>query len=379
MSEPIDFVLKLGAIQGFFFFFVLFFNKKHNVASKVLSILVLLIGITCLFYSFNSLEFYTDYPHLLRLNWGIPLLFGPLLFLYTKYLLFPANKFNKTDLKLAIPYILNLLILAPFFITGGEDKLASLDYFTAAVSIGVDNYAIYFHVLQLSIIGLGLHFSLKSLNMVKAYHIGLKQDYASLESVKLQWLHELIWAFIVLFILLIILILRGAYDKYLIYDYQVIFYIGFAVLVYMVSFKTFRLKELTMIQTTHKPIKTVKAAIIINLGEDGKRLKTYLNEHKPYLDNKLTAVQLAEQLEWSRHKLSEVLNTQIGQNFYDFINAHRIDEFVQRMSDGEHQQLTFLALAYDCGFSSKSSFNSAFKKHTGFTPSQYRKKMSELT
>jgi AraC-like DNA-binding protein len=58
-------------------------------------------------------------------------------------------------------------------------------------------------------------------------------------------------------------------------------------------------------------------------------------------------------------------------NFYDFVNRYRLEEFKKLASDPKNRQFTMLALAFDCGFNSKSSFNRYFKKATGQTPSQY--------
>ena len=61
-------------------------------------------------------------------------------------------------------------------------------------------------------------------------------------------------------------------------------------------------------------------------------------------------------------------------NFFDFINQFRIDEARSILKNPEKKQFTVLEILYEVGFNSKSSFNTAFKKHTGLTPTQYRKK-----
>jgi len=61
-------------------------------------------------------------------------------------------------------------------------------------------------------------------------------------------------------------------------------------------------------------------------------------------------------------------------NFYTFINEYRVEEVKKRLVDHQYDHLTFLAIAYECGFNSKSSFNFIFKKSTGMTPSEFKKK-----
>jgi AraC-like DNA-binding protein len=63
-----------------------------------------------------------------------------------------------------------------------------------------------------------------------------------------------------------------------------------------------------------------------------------------------------------------------GVNFYDYINTLRIEEFKRLISIPDNQKFTFMALAYDCGFNSKSAFNRFFKKSTGLSPSAYIRK-----
>ncbi len=92
---------------------------------------------------------------------------------------------------------------------------------------------------------------------------------------------------------------------------------------------------------------------------------------KPYLDRELTIYNLSDQLRISRHTLSEVINEHMGMNFYNLVNEYRVKEVKQRMKNEDYRQLTILAIAYDSGFNSKSSFNTIFKEKTGQTPSQY--------
>jgi AraC-like DNA-binding protein len=58
------------------------------------------------------------------------------------------------------------------------------------------------------------------------------------------------------------------------------------------------------------------------------------------------------------------------------VNSYRIEEAGKRLADPAEDHKTILEIAYDTGFYSKSVFNTAFKKFTGMTPSQYKKKVS---
>jgi AraC-like DNA-binding protein len=70
--------------------------------------------------------------------------------------------------------------------------------------------------------------------------------------------------------------------------------------------------------------------------------------------------------------LSELISRTYNESFFDFINRHRIEEIKLRIEDPAHDSYSLLGIAMDCGFNSKSSFYTAFKKFTGITPSEYR-------
>jgi AraC-like DNA-binding protein len=75
----------------------------------------------------------------------------------------------------------------------------------------------------------------------------------------------------------------------------------------------------------------------------------------------------------SPNHLSQVINQLEGKNFFDFVNAYRVEEVKRKMADDRSKKLTLLAIALESGFNSKTSFNMVFKKMTGQTPSQYYK------
>lgn len=104
------------------------------------------------------------------------------------------------------------------------------------------------------------------------------------------------------------------------------------------------------------------------------RLKDYVEKHHCYLEPDLKMSELATALDCSPVKLSQLLNIYAGQNYYDFINAYRLEEFKRRLSDPQYEQYTLVALSEMCGFK-KSAFFSTFKKMEGMTPSEYLKRV----
>lgn len=110
------------------------------------------------------------------------------------------------------------------------------------------------------------------------------------------------------------------------------------------------------------------------LAEDiFQRVDRYMESNQPYLDPDLSLRSLAQQLDVLPNYLSQVLNDRYQQNFYTFINQYRVNAFKARLQQADAAQFTLLAHAYECGFNSKTTFNAAFKRLTGLTPSQYVK------
>lgn len=98
-----------------------------------------------------------------------------------------------------------------------------------------------------------------------------------------------------------------------------------------------------------------------------------MKEEKWFQNPSLTLRALAENLKINSNKLSWLLNERIGQNFNDYINSFRLEDFKNNALNPANNHLTLLALAYESGFSSKSVFNSFFKKIEGKTPKAWLK------
>jgi len=108
------------------------------------------------------------------------------------------------------------------------------------------------------------------------------------------------------------------------------------------------------------------------MDEYEAKLTKYMLQSKVYLDTELSLDDLAHKIKIPKHHITQLLNDRVHKNFYSFINEYRIEEAMKKLRDPD-VDVNMLSLAFDCGFNSKSSFNSYFKKITGVTPSAYRK------
>lgn len=102
--------------------------------------------------------------------------------------------------------------------------------------------------------------------------------------------------------------------------------------------------------------------------------KEYIESNSRFLDPMLSFETLANELKMSTSSLSQTINIQSGQNFSDYINLLRIEQAKSLLNNDEYNQYTIFSIGLECGFNSKSTFYTAFKKFTNMTPTEFRNK-----
>lgn len=102
-------------------------------------------------------------------------------------------------------------------------------------------------------------------------------------------------------------------------------------------------------------------------------LKKYILEEKPFLDQHLSRAKLAGLIKIPSHHLAYVIKIKYNQTFTDFINSYRLELLLEKLDEPKYKNFTLLALAFECGFNSKSTFNRCFKTHLGKTPTEFLK------
>ncbi len=106
------------------------------------------------------------------------------------------------------------------------------------------------------------------------------------------------------------------------------------------------------------------------------RLNESMMDKKSYLKGDLTVEELATEINVSRTVLTQILNKKLNKNFYKYINEFRIEEAKQLLVNLKYKNFSILAIGYEAGFNSKSTFNAIFKDKVGITPSEYKKQQS---
>lgn len=110
-----------------------------------------------------------------------------------------------------------------------------------------------------------------------------------------------------------------------------------------------------------------------NKEEIIKKIKHEMEEGSYFTNNLASLAGLARQINESPHHVSQVINEKMGRNFFEMLAFYRVEHVKRLIRQDKQGKITVEELAELVGYNSKSSFNSAFKKYSGKTPSEYRK------
>ena len=333
--------------------------------------LLLLLTTTLLILISNLLSathIYRLAPKVTDFARGMVLLFGPLLYSYAVALLDKNRPFKTSDLLHFLPYaIARIFILKQSFRITDEMARASID---ALITTGVPTSpagAIWFVAYALH---LGFYCFL--------LHNKLQQSYQSEEehliipiAQRVQWLKKLwriLGAIALLFSLIAVLVLfTGRYHIIGNYIYNFVL-AGF---VYLIAFQ--HIKDQNIVVSGFSGKYRSQKTDTAQTEAIHARLLELFEKEKVFTDADLNLPALAKLTDAPVHLVSQVINTQFGKSLSDLLNEYRIREFLERVNDPQFAHYSIIGLAYDVGYNSKSTFNAAFKKLTGKTPSAYLK------
>ena len=105
------------------------------------------------------------------------------------------------------------------------------------------------------------------------------------------------------------------------------------------------------------------------------QLTQLMKTEQLYKRKNISLGEVSQKLQVSNNMLSRVINVKTSDNFYNYINTYRIECFIKVLLDTPDQKLTLFGLAQECGFKTKTTFYSAFKKHKGCTPNEFYQKI----
>ncbi|WP_207532632.1 AraC family transcriptional regulator [Desertivirga arenae] len=107
-------------------------------------------------------------------------------------------------------------------------------------------------------------------------------------------------------------------------------------------------------------------------------ITTYMEKERPFLNSNFQMLDLAKDLAIPSHHCSYVINTILGKNFRDWVNAYRVQSFIDSYPD-KSSSMTVDGVAFESGFNSVSTFYRAFKKETGMMPLTYFNDLEQIS
>lgn len=367
-------VFIIGVVQAFFIEFILLKKKNKGLSDKILAVWMFFIGVHLFFYYLNYIQFHQQYPHILGVTAPLPLIHGPFLLLYVISLIGNLKSLNRLLLLHFVPALSYYLALTPKFMLSAQEKLRFV--FEELPS----NPPIYMDIYSMLINISGPVYIIWSLFLLKRHHKNIVDNFSDLEKISLKWLRNLIIGMaIIWFAVLVSNIMDDKEGSNLVFGAVTlfIFLVGyFGIRQGVIFTDNFNNQNQPDGEPRIKYQKSTLSQDKIQTYID--QLLSFMEKEKPYLENKITLPALADQLNMNPNYLSQVINVKLNQNFYDFINKHRVEEFKRRLNYKTARNFTLVGHALESGFSSKSSFQEVFKKFTGQTPSQYQKNLPSV-
>jgi AraC-like DNA-binding protein len=351
-----EIIIWIGLSQSLFEGILITTKKQQNVSDKILSAWLFLLGFSFLLIGINN-EVLSQ-----PLLTNPFLLFNPAFYLYIKSLTDRSFKIRWIQLLHLFPFLIFQIIIL--------NKRVQLAY--SSINFGEDKFAFTLAFISVTILS-WLIYNTISLIIVHRHRKSLKNEFSTIEdNERIGWLLFItIFYVIFCFFLLtlgIYLYLTGS-DLYLT---QEIAYAVFLFLVYVLGYYGLKQKLIFRELPPAASIKYEKSVLMPGKkSEIKKKIIGLFQNDLPYLNPDFCLDLLAEQTGFPNHQITEVLNTEIKQNFFHLVNSYRVEE-VKKHLKNKKNHYSIEAIGYECGFNSKSSYYTIFKKNTGKTPTEYR-------
>jgi hypothetical protein len=346
-------IVLLGAMQGVLLAGVLATKQRNRTANRLLATAMFAFSIHLATTVYHAAGFVQVFPHLFGMAYPLPFLYGPLIYLYAVTAADRSRRFTRGDALHFVPFLATVIVGLPIYMMSGAEKIA----FYQQLLNGQRPLALEI-ADPLKLVS-GVSYAVITIIFLRRHRRQVEQSYSSTERVNLRWLLRLggvaaaVWMLALAFQLLnsagVVRVERG--DDFVA--------LGIAVLVYLIGYLGLRQPEIFRYETAEYPVPVpVPASPRYERSgltdREAERLKNALTavmeKDRPWQDSELTLADLAARLSTTPHKLSEVLNAQLGRTFYDFVNGYRVREVQRRIAARGGREVSMLMLAMDAGF-----------------------------
>lgn len=329
------------------------YDKQH---SPLLSLLCLISVGLALRLGYSP-DLYGKWIKWLLLSDVTILLFGPLFYDFIRSLV--KDKTGFRDKRQWLHFFIAGLFLVHFLVR-------ILPYSSAELLIKEQQGVFYFFYTIFFVVGILSNFGYLIFSFRSWYAVKAKNVSFTFVKAVLVFNGLILLSWMITFVVSIV-----SADEYVVvsYGYQIAFVL-LAIGVIAISYRA--LLGSSILQVQVETVKYAKPSLteeeLIKCSAD---LMMLMSEDKPYLQSSLSLEGLGKSIDLNKTQLSEAINRQFGKSFPDWVNEYRVQEFIDRIESGKFGHLTFMGIASEVGFNTKATFNRAFKKHKGKSPSQY--------
>ncbi|MEA1875429.1 MAG: helix-turn-helix domain-containing protein [Bacteroidota bacterium] len=374
MIEP---VLYIGATQSVFAGLIIAIKRPQLIADRFLSAWLFIVGIEMALALLN-VRWLHMVPYQLPFLVA-PMLYGPLLWGYVRGLILEKPGFKRIEILHFAPFFL-LLGIAFFFrdpVKMLEPEPFSQEY-PSWFARSVYDILIFSSITAYSIL----------VFIALTKHRRRIREHFSFTSGKITLVWLLFFSITVYVSFCLTYLGKGI--SWLVvdltFDPKIFIYIGLTLISFAFSFYGYRQASIfhypnsakNPVSSSGQTAQYLKSGLNqAELQKLAKSISEAMDNKQLYLNPEITLSEVSQQLHIPKHHLTQALNGVLHKNFYQFINEYRVKAVISRLEKQDIQRFTLLAIAFDSGFNSKSTFNSVFKRITGQTPSAYLKKVKD--
>lgn len=367
-----------AGVQGFLMGYFLLLRHRRSLPHRSLAFLVIAMSIVLVWAVLSLSGQHRAWPHLIRNADPVVLLLGPLLYFHVHAA--TRGTMPRWAILHFIPFAGYVVSLVPFYLLSGEEKIALVE---EVISTGLSPQLLVALIIRAAHM---FCYTVISLVLLRRFQRDLREAYSNVEERDLHRSAWLLYGYIGVTLGLFTIIVIGMFMHVDLILANGIFALLLGLCVYALAYVSWpppatRLpdgqgNEAPKPALAPTPVKRSGRAVH-HLSEDqfkvlSSRMILALELEKAYLDGDLTIAQLSERMAVPTYQVSEAINRHYRCNFFDTVNRLRVEEAKRRLTDPEHSAYSIVAIAMDSGFNTKSSFNTAFKRYTGTTPSQFR-------
>lgn len=367
MSENL--ALLIFSLHVLFAAFLLTVKNGKRLSNQLLAFFLFITAVDISNFVFQS--FYSEHLNLNMIRANVAALLAPTLYLYIKSVVIEDFKLKFQYLYHLLPFVAISVLFMPRF--HWVDETAKMAFFSHQQPMIEMVIAPIFMHLQLAAYLFAIFLTLRR------YNLAVTNTHSDLSQLNKDWLMAFTGLFFIEFVLVtirnIVKFTTLEHNLNWLTPVMLLSALGFiGWILWQALHKPEIFSGIRAIEFNKIPALTNNKTHRIDQYQAEKishTLLQHMTKHKTYLQSGITLQALATKLNVDAQDLSWVLNRYLGTHFFDYINKLRIDESVRRLTDVNNDK-TILDIAYNVGFNSKSSFNTAFKKHTGKTPSSFR-------